>query len=113
MSIKNQYSSGIVCMYILYFNCKYIDTFICGFLGYDLFLSDHQLLMWEGVRGDSLDGVFLFQPTILKEELVKRFGEQFHQLLQMVSKNPMIPLKTLVSAITPPFCHASGRRRKL
>ena len=72
-----------------------------------------QLLMWEGVRGDSLDGVFLFQPNVLKEELVKGFGEQLCQLLVTVSKNPTISLKTLVTAIDPPFCHASGRRRKL
>lgn len=68
--------------------------------------------MWEGVRGESIDGLLLYQTHLLKHDIVKAFSKEMIQLLQIVSKNPTISLVTLASKIHPPFLHSRGRERR-
>ena len=68
--------------------------------------------MWEGVRSESIDGLLLYQPHLLRSDVIKAFKTELLQLFKIVSQNPMIPLSELAAAINPPFIHSSLRRHR-
>jgi hypothetical protein len=90
------------CCYIDPLNTKMDDT------------CQLELFMWEGVRGENIDGLILYQPQLLKAEVIKLFKLELLKLFKVVSTNPTISLIELAACINPPFVCSGlkGRNRK-
>ncbi len=68
-------------------------------------------MMWEGVRGNSIDGIFLYQTQSLRPDIVQNFSQEMSDLLSYVSQKPNTPLQELAAAIKPPYLSTSSRSR--
>ena len=67
--------------------------------------------MWEGVRGNNVDGIFLYQTQSLRPDIVQNFSKQMTDLLSCVSQTPTTSLKQLAAAIKPPYLLTASRLR--
>ena len=69
-------------------------------------------MMWEGVRGESVDGLFLYQMQVLRPSIIEHFANKMTRLVGIISENPTILLRELAASINPPFLHTSSRRKR-
>ena len=71
-----------------------------------------QLLMWEGVKGNSIDGGFIYQAQVLRLELMQLFSEELTRLITAIAKNPSASLLELTANTKSPFPHLGKSRRR-
>ena len=78
------------------------------------FLLNHhctpQLCLWESYDGDHVGGVVLFQPHLLRRDLVEALARELSQLMATIAQDPCLPLPHLASLISPPFSSTRSRR---
>ena len=59
--------------------------------------------MWESSDGCSLAGGFRYHTSVIRQELVKQFGEELLRVMAIVADNVEYDLRTLASLIRSPF----------
>ena len=69
-----------------------------------------QLCLWESYDGDHVGGVVLFQPHLLRRDLVEALARELSQLMATIAQDPCLPLPHLASLISPPFSSTRSRR---
>lgn len=61
---------------------------------------------------ETVGGVFLYQPHILRKELVEALQKELCQLLVAIAADPSCPLADLAPLITPPFPSSTRTRTR-
>ena len=63
------------------------------------------------MRGNNIDGIFLYQCQALKPEIVHCISQEMTNLISHLSENPTASLRELSASINPPYLHARSRQR--
>lgn len=71
-----------------------------------------QLCLWEGYDSDHVSGVLLFQPQVLRCDLVEALAKELMKMMTIVAKDPSISLACLTSLVSPPFSSSRSRARR-